>query len=229
MKLFKSILLSLLSLVSLFFSYSLFLKSKLTAPEFISLFIVLFTALLIIFYISELDEISIGKSTLKFKEIKQEAIDAIKALQDSRVSNFRFLLSLIQRDVGDYDDIAEGRFDDFQLIYDEIVNTGSKDRLVNEINITSKKLLLAQLYQITNKTNELVSKYNISNSHIIPSPDQLTLDIGSNHDEILSKLNEIYTQNHDLIPEKQLELALHQYRYLHDIYIGTFTPPSNTG
>jgi len=128
-------------------SLALFLlyDSKLSGAEFVAFVIAFAVVGLVIAFIDEVQEFSLGGNKIKFRELKKEAEKTIAELKTARTETFRFLLSSAKKMPAifgwkNYDD----RIPDFWMLYKMIVDYKCDVELNNEILDTVYDLLFGQ-------------------------------------------------------------------------------------
>jgi len=130
-------------------SLALFLLyySKLSGAEFVAFVIAFAVVGLVIAFIDEVQEFSLGGNKIKFRELKKEAEKTIAELKTARTETFRFLLSSAKKMPAifgwkNYDD----RIPDFWMLYKMLIDYKCDGELNKEILDTIDDLLIGQLH-----------------------------------------------------------------------------------
>lgn len=147
MKFFRLIVGIAFLIVANILSYYLLSKKLIGGPEFVVLVIALTMTALVIIYIHQIQELSIGGNIIKLKEAKIELQVTIDQLKSIKLSTYRMLLlkSLYHSGVFGSSDLVDSRVNYFLILLNEIKEADSFFDLKSEIKEQLQKLLKDQI------------------------------------------------------------------------------------
>ncbi len=201
------------------FCLALFLlyDSKLSGAEFVA-FVIAFAVIgLVIAFIDEVQEFSLGGNRIKFRELKKEAEKTIAELKVARTETFRFLLSSAKKMPAifgwkNYDD----RIPDFWMLYKMLVDYKCDRELNNDILDTVDDLLFGQQnlfsWKIKNRNYALEGE-----KILMPSEIENIVIKNDVIDEIVKSSDNLKEgKTHDDV-KKDLVEGLNEYKKLYEL------------
>lgn len=156
MRIFLGILGFLLFVLATSLAFYLLSIGKFSGAEFTA-FVVAFAVLgMVIGYAPEVQEISIAGNVVKLKEVKAEALKAIASLNKSRIEMLRTFLGLALKHGGGFASSypVDPRAHQFWKLLDQIKEYDCLNELKEDVTISVKVLLVAQLYNITYRNRD---------------------------------------------------------------------------
>ena len=128
--------------------------NKISGAEFVAFSLGFAVIGLIVAFATEVQEFSIAGNGVKLRELRTEAEKTIEELKKARTETFRFLLTVIRKDVGFFDvnPFKDERIKDFWLLYEQIVKFEDVIDLRNEIILLINDLMSKQ-YRLLSAQN----------------------------------------------------------------------------
>jgi hypothetical protein len=212
LRIFLSLLGTLLFIVIAKFGYCLLIQGKLSGTEFVSLIIAFAVIGLILSFASEVQEFSVAGNIVKLKEVKREAEKSISELKSARTETFRFLLSLAKRHALGSSEmlVVDARLNDFWSLYDKIVAFNCDKELSNNLVEVISVLLQGQLRSISHYSDYVASQ------NVPPKPSQLTIEALDNDSVARVADRGIAGGDHQKIKQMLAE-GLEEYRKLYEL------------
>ncbi|QMD26690.1 hypothetical protein HVZ46_19940 [Citrobacter freundii] len=184
----------------------LFYHGKFSSTEFISSFSILTIISLIIFFATEIQELSIAGNIVKLREVKKDAEQVINDLQKSRLFTLSFLLDLSKKYNGGLASIGpkDERLDNFFFLYENIKTANLEKDLASKISSCADLFLQAQLKHCL----QYYSKIDNTQTY---TPDELTY-------EALKDENLVTTEHQDANTARRNAIeAINHFTKLHAI------------
>lgn len=145
-------------------TYRLLFLEQITGTEFVALIIAILFSCLIINFLNEIQELSIGGNLLRLREVKSEVNEAIEQLKLFRVEAFRIFLKNSLKHTGTFGTLgfSDERAKSFIAIVELIKDSGIYDNLKNDINITSNLIIENHLSKLLSLSfyGELKAKFS---------------------------------------------------------------------
>lgn len=128
--------------------------NKISGAEFVAFSLGFAVIGLIVAFATEVQEFSIAGNGVKLRELRTEAEKTIEELKKARTETFRFLLTVIRKDVGFFDvnPFKDERIKDFWLLYEQIIKFEDVVDLRNEIILLINDLMSKQ-YRLLSAQN----------------------------------------------------------------------------
>ena len=128
--------------------------NKISGAEFVAFSLGFAVIGLIVAFATEVQEFSIAGNGVKLRELRTEAEKTIEELKKARTETFRFLLTVIRKDVGFFDvnPFKDERIKDFWLLYEQIIKFEDVVDLRNEIILLINNLMSKQ-YRLLSAQN----------------------------------------------------------------------------
>ena len=195
-------------------SYYLLSKKMIGGPEFVVLVIALTMTALVIIYIHQIQELSIGGNIIKLKEAKIELQVTIDQLKSIKLSTYRMLLLKSLHHSGGFGSgsLVDSRVNYFSILINEIKEADCFLELKSEIKQQLQILLEGQL----DNFYALFHGQKFANDNGFPKPTLFYIDLNQ---KIIEKVHENRTP---VIPfeEKKQEIiaAIKAYSELYVIY-----------
>lgn len=128
--------------------------NKISGAEFVAFSLGFAVIGLIVAFATEVQEFSIAGNGVKLRELRTEAEKTIEELKKARTETFRFLLTVIRKDVGFFDEnpFKDERIKDFWLLYEQIIKFEDVVDLRNEIILLINNLMSKQ-YRLLSAQN----------------------------------------------------------------------------
>jgi len=166
-------------------SYRLLFLEQIKGTEFVALIIAAMFTCLIINFLDEIQELSIGGNLLKLKEAKSEVNATIEQLKLFRIEAFRLFLSNAAEFPGGWGSIGfiDDRAEKFIKLFKQIESVGVIDELKKEINAVTLLILdnhLRRLLDIDPK-GELSQQFYSKKMTTYPSEKQILIAIKSEY------------------------------------------------
>ena len=158
-----------------------------------------------LYFSSEIQEFSIAGNIVKLREVRKDADKALKELQASRLTMFRFLLESTKKFSGGFADTSpkDERIDDFLFLYENIEQSGLTQELADKISGCAELFMIAQI-----RACQSYAKVDNSKHY---TPDELTNE-ALRGENIRQDNNRTEEKNRMLILE-----GISYYRILYDI------------
>lgn len=179
------------------FCLALFLlyDSKLSGAEFVA-FVIAFAVIgLVIAFVDEVQEFSLGGNKIKFRELKKEAEKTIAELKTARTETFRFLLSMVVVKQGTSGSSPnhfpiDSRLENFWKLYEKIEKFKCVEELKEDILLAVETLRIGQLASLSCYNMGVREKYGDNPKENV-NPDEL-LKIGLNENALEKSLKFYY-------------------------------------
>ncbi|GGI58820.1 hypothetical protein GCM10011446_03150 [Acinetobacter vivianii] len=190
-------------------SYFVLDKGKINGTEFVALVIASMFVCLIINFLSEIQELSIGGNLIKLKQAKDEVNEAIETLRESRIQTFGLMLGKSLDFSGGWGTIClkDERAKNFIDLYAQIEKSNAIDILKDRIRHVVHILIENHYQQIMGLDSKLRTCLTNELSQGYPTPSKVLLLID---DQMIQNYMAYVNRSREDV-EKEIDEAIKLY------------------